>query len=106
MAAFLVMMLTANFRIYQKKQELNYQIKTLQQKVTDIKKQNDNLTQEIANAQNQAYIEKVAREELDLQKPGEKVFSFVQTQPQVEPAPPSPKSIWQQFTAWIGEWIK
>ena len=94
----LVWLAIADVRIYQKKKELNLQVENLQKKVQDLKSQNSNLKEGTARSFDDVYIEKVAREELDLQKPDEKVFSFVQTSPQQQNNV-APKNDWQ---AWVG----
>lgn len=76
-AIFLVI---ADARVYRKKQQLNLQIESLKNKIQDLEDKNNNFKQGISNADSNQYMEKVAREELDLQKPGEKVVSFVVTQ--------------------------
>jgi|SRR5581483_766902 len=94
----------ADIHVYQKKKELQAQVQGLEQKIADIKKQNVQLQQDIQNADNEQYIEKVAREQLDLQKPGEKVYSFITPQSQQQKNPQSAGSN-QYWFGWIsGAW--
>ncbi len=103
LAVFLIM---ANIGMYKKRQELNYQVKALQNKIEEIKTKNSKFKEGILQANNDQYIEKVAREELDMQKPGEKVISFIQpTALKVENGV-GQKSIWQNFSGWLGGWFK
>jgi len=94
----LAALVVANVKVHQKKQELNAQVKSLQQRVQDLKNQNTNLKEGMARASDDAYIEKVAREELDLQLPGETVFSVVQTGGQQQ-SPAAQKNTW---STWVG----
>src|SRR5438105_2313510 len=94
----LVVLIVWDIKIYQKKRELDAQLAALSNKVQELKTQNSQLQETTAHANDDAYIEKIAREELDLQQPGEKVFSFVPA-PGQGAAPATPKNIWQ---AWIG----
>ncbi len=95
----------ADIKMYHKRQELNAQVKTLQQKIADTQKSNQQLQQGISQANNDQYIEKVAREELDLQQPGEKVISFIQP-PNQQTVPQAPQNFLQSWLGWIGGWFK
>jgi len=103
--AFIVVfaaLLYADFKIYQKKQELTNQIKTYKEQIANLEERRETLKDEIANSDNPNYIEKIAREEVDMQKPGEKVVSFVmpeQEQPIAEVAEP-----FFDIKNWLG-WI-
>jgi cell division protein FtsL len=101
-------LVVANLRLYHIKQELTMQLAQLNNQVTDLKSQNTNLSQGIenANAGNSQYIEKVAREELDLQQPGEKTVSFIMPETPEQKNGTVQKNHWQ---AWLGNawsWLK
>ena len=96
-----VVLLIANIKIYQKKQEFLDQVESLERQIQDLKNSNEHLEQGISKSSDDQYIEKVAREELDLQKPGETVVSFV-TAPIEDTTPDSAKPGF--FGAWFG-WI-
>lgn len=66
----------ANFKIYLKKQELTKQIDSYQKQIEEIQKKNKTLEEGIVKSDDKDYIEKIAREELDMQKEGEEVVSF------------------------------
>lgn len=89
----------ADMRIYSKKRELNAQLASLQSKVQELQVKNNDLKQGISESDNPDYIEKVAREELDLQKPGEKVVSFVEAETK-EVAPQASSASFVQV--WLG----
>jgi len=99
--AVAIFLVVANVKTYKKKKELNAQIESLQSKIAEMKTKNENLQQGISNADDPKYIEKVAREELDLQKPGENVVSFVMPENQDQSPAPAPKSFWQNWLGWI-----
>jgi len=73
----IILLIIANIKIYQKRQQLISRIQTLENKIQEVKEKNYDLKEGISNSDNDEYTERVAREELDLQKPGEKVFSFI-----------------------------
>ncbi len=102
-AVFLVM---ANVNMYKKRQELNAQVRALQNKIAETKSKNLELQRGISEADNDQYLEKVAREELDMQKPGEKVFSFIKPQTQNTPSNEEQKSIWQKWLSWTSGLFK
>lgn len=66
-----------NFKLNQKKKELLGQIDFYKNQIEAVQKRNAELKEGVAKADDSNYIEKVAREELDMQKEGEKVVAFV-----------------------------
>lgn len=93
-------LLVADYRIYKKKQILLSQVELYQKQIEDIKNRNETLGAQIENSDNLEYIEKVAREQQNMQKPGESVVTFLaQEQPQ-KPGE-KPKSFWVNFTGWL-----
>lgn len=79
-------LILADLKIYQKKQQLTAQINAYQKQIEDIKKSSQTLKDEIANSNNTDYLEKLAYEQLDEQKPGEKEVIFVSPQEQPKTA--------------------
>jgi len=102
----LFLLINASVKIYQKRIELISQIENLENKIQDIKNKNDDLKQGTLKADDDKYIEKVAREELDLQKPGEKVFSFIIPQLSQQENNNNSKNIFQIWLGWIGNIFK
>jgi len=103
------LLIIVDIKIYKKRQQLAYQVESLQNKIQDIKKKNNDLTQATLKENDSQYIEKVAREELDLQKPGEKVVSFINQQAQSQQSSESKKSIlqmWLSNVSGVWNWIK
>lgn len=103
---FSVLLVVANVRIYKKKQQLNAQIQSLENKIAETKARNNELKVGIEKSNDEQYIEKVAREELDLQKPGESVFSFVKPEEENQEEKNKQKNIFQAWLGWIGGWFK
>lgn len=99
-----------DYKIYQKKQELLTQINDYQQQIKNIEESSQTLKKEIANADDPAYIEKIAREQANMQKPGEKVVSFINAENQQAPEQKA-ESFWST-DFWFGwltsglQWIK
>ena len=65
--ALFVVLVIANVKMYQKRQEFLVQAASLKQQIAALQDSNHNLQEGISNENNPGYIEKVAREELDLQ---------------------------------------
>jgi cell division protein FtsL len=78
--AVTILLIFANIKLYNKKQELKRQIENYSLQIEKIQKNNEKLKEEIANSDNQDYIEKVAREEINMQKSGENAVSFVMSE--------------------------
>lgn len=68
--AFLII---SNWRINQKRSELNLQIRHLQDEIEILEKRKEELKAGISQVSDQDYLEEVAREKFGLQKPGEEV---------------------------------
>ena len=100
----LVVLLVANIKMYQKRREFLVQAASLQNQIKDLKKSNGNLQEGIAKENDPEYIEKVAREELDLQKPGETAVSFVMPSPAEQK--PDGQNIIQGWFLKSLEWVK
>ncbi len=102
----LAVLVVANLKIYHKKQELAAQLANLHRQVKDLQASNGDLRQKIEKSDDPQYVEKIAREELDLQKQGETAVSFIMPQAQDKNIEASQKNTWQ---AWLGgawNWIK
>lgn len=103
----LILLAFTNIGNYRKRNNLISQIKTMEEKISGIKAENDRIGQNIQKISDDNYVEKIAREELDLQKPGEKVYSFVRTaeqqgnEEQVKPA-----SGWLGWISGAWNWLK
>ncbi len=96
-----IVLVIANVKIYQKKQKYITQIEDLKKKIQELQDKKVSLNEGIQNANNQIYIEKVAREELDLQKPGENVVSFIKSTDN-QPKQGNNNNIFQLWIAGIG----
>lgn len=94
-----VTMIVANVKTYQKRKQLFVQVETLKAKIEDLKTQNSNFKENIAKSNDQEYNEKIAREELDLQKEGEHVVSFIISQGESQKDNSSLKNFLQ---IWLG----
>jgi cell division protein FtsB len=106
----IVVLFIADIRIYQKKKELTLQIESYKKQIEQIKKSSQTLKDEIANSNNQDYIEKIAYEQLGEQKPGENQVIFI-TPPKKTEASQQAKSFWslKSWSGWLSggwAWIK
>lgn len=101
----ILLLILADFKIYQKKKELNSQISAFKKQIESIEKSSQNLKNEIANSDNKDYLEKLAYEQLGQAKPGEKVYSFIGLQEKAKVAP-SPKNFWFGWISGVWGWIK
>ena len=99
-------LMVANLRLHEKKKQLNVHLENLQQKVKQLQTKNDKLQEGISQSDNPKYIEKVAREELDLQQPGEKVISFIDPVPTEPFGEALPQNILQWMIGALTGWFK
>ncbi len=104
-----VILIIADIRLYDRKKLVDAQTQALQGKIQSMQDQNDALKEKISNTDNSQYIDKVAREDFDLQKPGEKVVSFIVPQSQPQEVNSAPKSGFQIWLGWVSgswNWVK
>lgn len=73
----LYFLIYANIKINQKKQELKLQLENLKQQTQELENSNNTLQEGIQNVSNPNYIEKIAREQLGLQKDSENTTVFL-----------------------------
>ena len=99
----IVFLAFADIKVYKERKKLNLQIDSLKEKIQAIKDKNNTLEQGIARADDKNYIEKIAREELDLQIEDEKVVSFITPEPQQKEEINTNINYWNPRT-WLG-WI-
>lgn len=105
----LILLAIADIKINQKKKKLNFQIETLKNKIQDLQNKNNDLKENISRLNDDKYVEKIAREDLDLQQPEEKVFSFIETPNQTQDNNQGEKTFLQNWLDWVGngwQWIK
>ncbi|MDI6883366.1 MAG: septum formation initiator family protein [Patescibacteria group bacterium] len=73
---FLVLLVNANFKINQERTELNEKIKFLENEIEKSYQERELLRRKISQVRTDDYLEEIAREELNLQREGEKVVAF------------------------------
>lgn len=101
----IIFMTAANIKMYLARKRVISKIENYSAQIERITQSNKILEEEIANSDDPDYIEKVAREQENMQKTGEKVVSFVV--PREEPA-----SSAQRVNSWLGwlagawRWVK
>ena len=102
------LLIVADVKIYQKKRQLVSKINSYQGQIEGLKNSNQNLQEEIANSDNPDYLEKLAYEQLNEQRPGEKEVIFIMPEGQTEQTTEL-KSQWNKFAGWLSsswQWIK
>lgn len=91
----------SNFKISQKRAELISQIEILTEKIQALKERNQELEAEISQTSEKSYLEKVARNQLGLQQPGEEVVAIIKEKKE-EKEIKEEKSFWQKFLEKMG----
>ena len=98
---FLSFLIYSNVKFYQKRMELVSRINSLKKEIQTIEEKNAALKESISQVEDPEYIEKIAREELNQQKPGESVVGFI-LPPEEEKK--EEKTFWDFKKIW--EWLK
>lgn len=73
-AVLIIVLLNANIKIWQEKQKAEKELQKVEESIEDITKEKDNYNFQLGKSDSEEYLEKVAREDLGLQKPGEQVI--------------------------------
>ncbi|MEK7658551.1 MAG: septum formation initiator family protein [Patescibacteria group bacterium] len=110
MLTIILLLVFKDIGIYKKKEKLNSEFDNIKKQIQETIKKNQELKQGISQSNSIDYLEKVAREQLNLQKQGEKVVSFIlpQQQPKNEDKQQNFMDI-KIFTGWFSsgwDWIK
>ncbi len=102
------LLIFADIKIYKEKQKLKTQLDVYKKQIKEIEDRNRALKEGIAEANNNDYVEKIAREELDLQKQGEKVVTFIMP-PKQEKQEENTPNFFESWFGWLSgslAWIK
>lgn len=70
---FIFFLLYSNIKMFQKRTELDKNLETLDSTVESLTKEKDSLNFSLGETSSSDYLERVAREDLGMQKPGEQV---------------------------------
>jgi len=102
----MIVLIVADIRIYKRRKDLESEVAKYNQQIQLLKEKNKNLEERIGNSDNPDYIEKIAREEQDMQKPGENVVSFIM--PKGEKQDELADNFWntKNWFGWLSGWIK
>ena len=69
-----IVLLNANIRILTEKQKAQKELQKVEESIEKTTKEKDNYNFQLGKSDSEEYLEKVAREDLGLQKPGEQVI--------------------------------
>jgi len=97
----------ANIKLYEKKRELKLRIEAYQRQIEEMKKSNQTLQGEIANADDVDYLEKLGYEQFNQARPGETEYIFIEEDSviNISQNEPEKKSFLEKiFSIW--DWIK
>lgn len=104
-AIIVIALLFIDFSIYKKRKELNSQVDFYKKQIENLEKNSQNLKDQIANADNIDYLEKIAYEQLGEQKPGEKGVIFITPEKQNEENSKT-ENTWTGWISGAWDWIK
>lgn len=94
-----------NWQVWQKQKQANQTLRNLKAQADQLRKEKEDLEKKLQEVDETSYLEKIAREKLNLKKPGEKVVAFVQT-PVVSSREEKPSlGWWQKWWQTIKTWF-
>jgi len=98
MLGFLYLLIRANLKVFEKRRLLNEKALALQKEIERLLQEKKEMEEKLENIQNEAYLEKIAREELNLKKEGEKVVAFpVISEDKRQEIEEKKKNFWNNF---------
>jgi len=101
---FVSFLIYSNAKIFQKRTELGKELEKLDASVETLSKEKDLLKFRLGETYSQEYLEKVAREDLGMQKPGEKVVVIKKSSSEAEQG--KENNILQNILNWFNSLIK
>lgn len=103
-------MILASFhagRIFLKERGLKKELAALQAEIAKVQTENTRLENEIQNTRSREIIEKIAKEQLNLRKPGEKVTVIIPAAfSSTTTSGTSPVSLWERVKSYLKEILK
>lgn len=95
--AIMAFLFISNTKIYQKRTKLEARVNQLKQQIQDIQGKNDTLKAGISENNDENYLEKEAREKLNLKKPGEEVVVVLPPAQIQEVKVEEKKTLWEKI---------
>ena len=94
-----------NWQVHQKGKQLTIKVDQLRSKVNLLQEKKDKLEKDIEDVNKVDYLEKVGREELNLQKAGEKAIAFIASPKKTIQETPPQLSGWQKLIRTLKNWF-
>ena len=92
----LMFLLTSNSKLSERKEELSSRISSLSEEIQVLEKENQELKAGISQISQDSYLEKKAREQFNLKKPGEEVVAFIKEESEKEEVEEK-ENFWQKL---------
>ena len=91
-----------NWKTYQQRKDLSLRIGSLRGEISSLEKKKQELEVSALQLNEEEYLEKVAREQLNLQKPGEEVVTILSPKEEEKEEIKEEKSFWQKILDKLG----
>jgi len=98
---FIVLLLTACFNIWQKRMDAQRELSILNKELNDLTVENDLLNYTLGETYSDEFLERIAREELGMQKPGEIVYIIKKEIDEVELLEKEKQSFFERIINWL-----
>lgn len=95
-----------NWQAWQKEKQIAKRVNNLGRQVKVLQKKKEDFKRKIQEVNQKDYLEKVGREELNLQKPGEKAIAFIALPKKSLEKAPLELNWWQRFWKTVQEFFK
>ena len=95
----IIFLIAGNLRINDKRSTINAELEALEKRMAELVEEKDVIQGKIFQSNDSDYLEKVAREELNLKKEGESVVAFpmIEESSQVEKIDQEQQNLWQKI---------
>ena len=96
-----MLLIIGNFKIKQKREFLYQKAESLKKEKEQLLQEKKTLQKRISQAQNPDFLEKIAREDLNLKKIGEKVVAFPILEKEEKEEGSEKQSLWQKWQKFL-----
>ncbi len=99
-------LITTNIKISRRRAELTNRIVTLKQEIGILEGKREELKEKISQAGSEEYLEKVARDQLDMKAPGEEVVVITREDEEEKEEEEKEKRGWWEWIKGVGRILK
>jgi cell division protein FtsB len=99
----IVLLIISCFNIFQKRMATEKELNILNEELNELKKENDILNYTLGETYSDEFLERIAREDLGMQKPGETIYIIKKEADEIELEEEKSYNFFERVTNWLKE---